>query len=99
MCISGGATVCVRRQNANPYFRKCRISESENVGIYITDGATGRYEECEIAHNALAGVWVKNEANPMFIKCHIHDGRDVGIFTFEHGLVSLECFSIKNCAL
>lgn len=58
--------------------------DCENVGIYITDGACGHFEECEIARNNLAGVWVKNQANPVFRRCTIHHGRDVGIFTFEY---------------
>ncbi|VDM91787.1 unnamed protein product [Litomosoides sigmodontis] len=89
---SGGATVCVKHEGANPYIKNCSICGSDNVGIYITDSATGTYEDCEIARNTLAGVWVKNKANPYFRRCHIHDGRDVGVFTFEHGMVSLLMF-------
>lgn len=87
-CVLGGATVCVKREGANPHMKNCSICGSDNVGIYITDNATGTYEDCEIARNSLAGVWVKNKANPFFRRCHIHDGRDVGVFTFEHGMVS-----------
>uniref|UniRef100_A0AAF5PUG2 F-box protein 11 n=1 Tax=Wuchereria bancrofti TaxID=6293 RepID=A0AAF5PUG2_WUCBA len=93
---SGGATVCVKHEGANPYIRNCSICGSDNVGIYITDNATGTYEDCEIARNTLAGVWVKNKANPYFRRCHIHDGRDVGVFTFEYGMGYFEKCDIHS---
>uniref|UniRef100_A0A0M3HIT1 Beta_helix domain-containing protein n=1 Tax=Ascaris lumbricoides TaxID=6252 RepID=A0A0M3HIT1_ASCLU len=58
--------------------------------------ALGIYEECEIARNTLAGVWVKNRANPFFRRCHIHHGRDVGVFTFEHGMGYFEKCNIHG---
>ncbi|VDK25757.1 unnamed protein product, partial [Anisakis simplex] len=76
--------------------KQCSICECDNVGIYITDGALGIYEECEIARNTLAGVWVKNRANPFFKRCHIHHGRDVGVFTFEHGMGYFEKCNIHG---
>ncbi|CAI5450223.1 unnamed protein product [Caenorhabditis angaria] len=82
--VGSGAAVCVKK-HASPKFKYCTVVDCENVGIYITDHATGHYEHCEIARNTLAGVWVKNNANPYFRKCHIHSGKDVGVFTFEHG--------------
>uniref|UniRef100_A0A915BBH6 F-box only protein 11 n=2 Tax=Parascaris TaxID=6254 RepID=A0A915BBH6_PARUN len=95
-CSAGGATVCVKKEGANPRMRQCSICECDNVGIYITDGALGIYEECEIARNTLAGVWVKNRANPFFRRCHIHHGRDVGVFTFEHGMGYFEKCNIHG---
>uniref|UniRef100_A0A8R1HQH9 F-box domain-containing protein n=2 Tax=Caenorhabditis japonica TaxID=281687 RepID=A0A8R1HQH9_CAEJA len=82
--VGNGAAVCVKKFAA-PKFKYCTVLDCENVGIYITDHATGHYEHCEIARNTLAGVWVKNHANPYFRKCTIHSGKDVGVFTFEHG--------------
>ncbi|CAI2353996.1 unnamed protein product [Caenorhabditis sp. 36 PRJEB53466] len=82
--VGNGAAVCVKKM-ANPKFKYCTVLDCENVGIYITDHATGHYEHCEIARNTLAGIWVKNYANPYFRKCTIHSGKDVGVFTFEHG--------------
>ncbi|KAF8385431.1 dre-1 [Pristionchus pacificus] len=93
---SVGAALCVKKQNANPKVRHCKIADCENVGVYITDGATGCFEDCEIARNALAGVWVKNQANPFFRRCHIHSGRDVGIFTFEYGMGFFEKCNIHS---
>ncbi len=55
------------------------------MGAFLLEGV---YEECEIACNSLAGVWVKNQSNPFFRKCDIHHGRDVGVFSFEQGMVS-----------
>ncbi|EFP11079.1 CRE-DRE-1 protein [Caenorhabditis remanei] len=81
---ANGAAVCVKKYAA-PRFKYCTVLDCENVGIYITDHATGHYEHCEIARNMLAGIWVKNHANPYFRKCTIHSGKDVGVFTFEYG--------------
>ncbi|GMT11235.1 hypothetical protein PFISCL1PPCAC_2532 [Pristionchus fissidentatus] len=91
-----GAALCVKKSLANPKVRHCAITDCENVGVYITDGATGCFEDCEIARNALAGVWVKNQANPFFRRCHIHNGRDVGIFTFEYGMGFFEKCNIHS---
>lgn len=106
---SVGAAVCVKRNGANPkvsplrgvssermQVRHCTINDCENVGVYITDGAQGFFEECEIARNNLAGVWVKNHANPFFRRCQIHHGRDVGVFTFEYGMGYFEKCNIHT---
>uniref|UniRef100_A0AC35U3W8 F-box only protein 11 n=1 Tax=Rhabditophanes sp. KR3021 TaxID=114890 RepID=A0AC35U3W8_9BILA len=82
---SVGAAVCVAGVGANPKVKNCSICDCENVGVFINDQASGTFEDCEIARNNLAGVWVKNLANPFFRRCHIHHGRDVGIFSFEQG--------------
>ncbi|EGT47054.1 CBN-DRE-1 protein [Caenorhabditis brenneri] len=97
--VGNGAAICVKK-NAAPkvnfiifdlskilylQFKYCTVLDCENVGIYITEHATGHFEHCEIARNTLAGIWVKNHANPYFRKCQIHSGKDVGVFTFEHG--------------
>ena len=91
-----GAALCVKKHQANPRLRHCIVSDCENVGIFISDNAQGRFEDCEIARNNLAGVWVKNHANPMFRRCHIHHGRDVGIFTFENGMGYFEKCDIHS---
>ncbi|PAV63372.1 hypothetical protein WR25_16167, partial [Diploscapter pachys] len=90
-----GAALCVKK-GAEPKVRHCSVTDCENVGIYITDNASGHFEDCEIARNCLAGVWVKNHANPFFKKCHIHHGKDVGIFTFEYGMGYFEKCNIHS---
>lgn len=91
-----GAAVCVSGAEAEPTIRFCDISDCENVGLYITDRATGIYEENEITRNALAGVWVKNHANPIMRRNHIHHGKDVGVFTFDNGQGYFEDNDIHN---
>ncbi|CAD5225831.1 unnamed protein product [Bursaphelenchus okinawaensis] len=80
-----GAAMCVRRARANPRVRNCSVTDCRNVGIYISDYAQGVFEDCDIARNQLAGIWVKTHAHPTFRRCDIHNGKDVGVFTFEHG--------------
>lgn len=72
-----GAAVAVKNAQAHPRVRHCVVSDCENVGIFISDNAMGRFEDCEIARNNLAGVWVKSQANPQFKRCHIHHGRGI----------------------
>ncbi|KAI1720717.1 right handed beta helix region domain-containing protein [Ditylenchus destructor] len=91
-----GAALCVKKALACPRVKHCMVCDCENVGIFICDNAQGRFEDCEIARNNLAGVWVKNHANPNFRRCHIHHGRDVGIFTFENGMGYFEKCNIHG---
>ncbi|KXJ14961.1 F-box only protein 11 [Exaiptasia diaphana] len=81
-----GATVYVHGKTARPVVSNCVISDSENVGIFVTDGAQGLYEDCEITNTKLAGVWVRSHANPIMRRNHVHHGRDVGFFIFDQGL-------------
>ena len=57
------------KNGADPKVKHCLVSDCENVGIFICDNAKGRFEDCEIARNNLAGIWVKNHANPIFKRC------------------------------
>uniref|UniRef100_A0A915EMP9 F-box protein 11 n=1 Tax=Ditylenchus dipsaci TaxID=166011 RepID=A0A915EMP9_9BILA len=91
-----GAALCVKKALATPRIKHCLVCDCENVGIFISDNAQGRFEDCEIARNNLAGVWVKNHANPNFRRCHIHHGRDVGIFTFDNGMGYFEKCNIHG---
>ncbi|XP_055956912.1 F-box only protein 11 isoform X1 [Patella vulgata] len=91
-----GAAVCVSGSGADPTIKNCYIKDCENVGMYVTDYATGVYEDNEISGNALAGIWVKNHATPIMRRNHIHHGRDVGVFTFENGMGYFDSCDIHN---
>ncbi|XP_022794432.1 F-box only protein 11-like [Stylophora pistillata] len=93
---SAGATVYVHGRGARPMLSKCFISDSENVGIFITDDAQGTYEDCEITNIKLAGVWVRNHASPIMRRNKVHHGRDVGFFIFDYGLGYYEGNDVYN---
>lgn len=42
--LVAGATVYVHGKNTRPVISKCVIADSENVGIFVTDGAQVSYE-------------------------------------------------------
>jgi len=83
---SSSSAVFVHGDGGKPKIIKCKITECENVGIFVTDGAQGIYEENEIFNNRLAGFWVKGGANPVVKRNLIHHGRDAGLFIFDGGL-------------
>lgn len=91
-----GATVYVHGKGARPTLSQCLISDSENVGIFVTDGAQGTYEDCEITNVKLAGVWVRNQASPVMRRNKVHHGRDVGFFIFDYGLGYYEGNDVYN---
>ncbi|XP_074628345.1 uncharacterized protein LOC141886183 isoform X2 [Acropora palmata] len=94
--LSTGATVFVHGRGARPTVSQCLISDSENVGIFVTDGAQGTYEDCEIKNVKLAGVWVRNQASPVMRRNKVHHGRDVGFFIFDYGLGYYEGNDVYN---
>jgi len=93
---TAGATVFVHGRGARPTVSQCLISDSENVGIFVTDGAQGTYEDCEIKNVKLAGVWVRNQASPVMRRNKVHHGRDVGFFIFDYGLGYYEGNDVYN---
>ncbi|CAH3153097.1 unnamed protein product, partial [Pocillopora meandrina] len=51
---SAGATFYVHGRGARPTLSKFFISDSENVGIFITDDAQGYYEGNDVYNNRIA---------------------------------------------
>ena len=84
----GSSAVFVHGDGAKPKIFRCKVSDCENVGLFLTEGAQGTYEENEICNNRLAGFWIKGSANPVVRRNLIHHGRDAGLFIFDGGLVS-----------
>lgn len=85
----GSAAVHIHGSGAAPKMYNCKISECSNVGLFISDGAQGVYEENDISANRLAGVWVKAGANPIMRRNEVHHGKDAGFFIFDGGMVGI----------
>lgn len=88
------AAVYVHGAGSSPKLFRCKITECNNVGLFIHDGAQGVYEENEIAANRLAGIWVKTGANPIMRRNEVHHGKDAGFFIFDGGMVMLSIIMI-----
>ena len=72
----------------SPRIVRCKISDCDNVGLFVSEGAQGVYEDNDIFSNRLAGVWVKSGANPIMRRNEVHHGKDAGFFIFDGGMVS-----------
>ena len=92
----GSSAIFVHGDGGKPKVARCKVAECENVGIFVTDGAQGTYEDNEIYNNRLAGLWVKGGANPVVRRNSIHHGRDAGLFIFDGGLVSDLIIALKQ---
>jgi F-box protein 11 len=86
----GGACLHIHGSGSCPTVKDCQVCDSESVGIYVDDEATGLYCNNDIFNNKLAGVWIRNLAAPIFRKNRVHHGRDVGFFVFDCGQGLLE---------
>ncbi|MDO4570597.1 MAG: caspase family protein, partial [Planctomycetia bacterium] len=49
----GGPNLCVR-YGANPTVERCRFTDGKQGGIFVYDGASGTFTDCEASRNALA---------------------------------------------
>lgn len=94
--LSGGACLYVHGSGACPVVEDCQVCDSESVGIYVDDGATGLYFNNDIFNNKLAGVWIRNLAAPIFRRNKVHHGRDVGFFVFDRGQGLLEANTVSE---
>ena len=87
-CLSeGAAAIYVHGNETSPKILQCKITDSNNVGLFVSDGARGVYEDNEICGNRLAGVWVKAGASPIMRRNQVHHGKDAGFFIFDGGMV------------
>ena len=85
--LTGAAAVHVHGAGSSPKLARCKISECNNVGLFLQEGAQGVYEDNEISANRLAGVWVKTAANPIMRRNEVCHGKDAGFFIFDGGMV------------
>ncbi|XP_057303368.1 F-box only protein 11-like isoform X1 [Hydractinia symbiolongicarpus] len=83
---SCAAAVHIHGAGSSPKILRCKITECENVGLFISEGAQGTYEDNDICANRLAGIWVKSGANPIMKRNEVHHGKDAGFFIFDGGM-------------
>ncbi len=73
------AAVHVHGQGADPFLRKCRIRQSGQDGVLVTDGARVTLDECEIFGNGGHGVSALRGAKPSLRGCKVRENRGDGL--------------------
>jgi len=58
-----GLCISVRGRSAAPHFRKCRIHDSQGVGIHFAGGSTGKLDNCFMFGHSSAAVKVDKGAH------------------------------------
>jgi parallel beta-helix repeat protein len=83
--ISSETQTCVAIHGAktNPVLWRCTIHKSIGTGIVISQQASGIIEECDIAHNSIAGIGILQASNPLIRRCTIHHNQQDGIAMSE----------------
>ncbi|MEU3558031.1 right-handed parallel beta-helix repeat-containing protein [Streptomyces fragilis] len=67
------------RGSARPTVRRCSVDNPAGVGIAVTDGAGGLFEECEVTAAGQAGVAVHGGARPRLERCRVHHAAGAGL--------------------
>ncbi|MFI8849633.1 right-handed parallel beta-helix repeat-containing protein [Streptomyces sp. NPDC053499] len=91
------------RGGARPTVRRCTVDNPAGIGISITGGASGVYEECEVVAAGQSGVQVRDGARPRLAHCKVHLASGAGIALQGEGstLEALDCevYEIKGSGL
>ncbi len=63
-----------------PLFKKCRIHDGEWRGVFVSEGGTGTFEDCDIYSQGYTGIRVDGtDSNPRFANCKVHGSRKSGV--------------------
>ncbi|MBO8191741.1 right-handed parallel beta-helix repeat-containing protein [Streptomyces oryzae] len=91
------------RAGARPTVRRCTVDNPAGIGLSITGGASGVYEECEVVAAGQSGVLVRDGARPRLAHCRVHLASGAGIALQGEGstLEALDCevYEIKGSGL
>ncbi|MGP3988320.1 right-handed parallel beta-helix repeat-containing protein [Streptomyces sp. 3N207] len=91
------------RGGARPTVRRCTVDNPAGIGLSITGGASGVYEECEVVAAGQSGVLVRDGARPRLAHCRVHLASGAGIALQGEGstLEALDCevYEIKGSGL
>ena len=55
------ANIIVENFGTNPHIFKCELHNGKSAGIWITENATGKIEQCSIENNELDNVLLTNQ--------------------------------------
>ncbi len=88
------------RGGARPTVRRCTVDNPAGIGISVTGGAGGVYEECEVVSAGQSGISVRDGAHPRLERCRVHHATGAGLSL--HGedsaaeAVGCEVYEIKG---
>ena len=88
------------RDGARPTVRRCTVDNPAGIGISVTGGAGGVYEECEVVSAGQSGISVRDGAHPRLERCRVHHATGAGLSL--HGedsaaeAVGCEIYEIKG---
>ncbi|NSC20291.1 AAA family ATPase [Streptomyces albus subsp. chlorinus] len=88
------------RGGARPTVRRCTVDNPAGLGISVSGGASGVYEECEVVAAGQSGVLVRDGARPRFSRCRVHLASGAGISLQGEGstmeAIGCEVYEIKG---
>lgn len=91
--------IAIHGPMSNPIIRRCRIHHGKEGGIFVYEQGAGIIEDCDICHNELSGVAIKQGGNPFLRRCRIHSGEASGIYVYEQGAGIIDDCDIYDNAL
>lgn len=88
------------RGGARPTVRRCTVDNPAGLGISVTGGAGGVYEECEVVSAGQSGISVRDGAHPRLERCRVHHATGAGLSLHGEGsaaeAVGCEVYEIKG---
>lgn len=75
--------VAVHGTEAAPVFKRCRIHDGADSGLYFFDGAAGTIEDCEVYGNANVGVAVTGGARAVIRRSKVYGGANAGVVVWQ----------------
>lgn len=89
--ISGCSWACVAISGgSDPVFRRCKIHNGKQAGLFVYSNGRGTVEDCDIYGNALAGVEIKEGGAPLLRRCRLYEGKQSGIYVHTNGSGTIE---------
>ena len=75
--------VAVHGPEAAPVFKRCRVHDGADSGLYFFDGAGGTVEDCEVYGNANVGVAVTGGARAVVRRSKVYGGANAGVVVWQ----------------
>jgi AAA+ superfamily predicted ATPase len=70
---------------AAPTVRRCRVAAGPGLGIVVSDGGSGRYEQCTISGVAGNGIAANQAGEPEFVRCRVERPGKHGVYVAGGG--------------
>jgi len=91
------------RAGARPTLRRCTVDNPAGLGISVSGGAGGLFEECEVVAAGQSGIAVHDGAHPRLERCRVHHASGAGLSLTGEGsaveAVGCEVYEIKGAGV